>query len=510
MNLLKAMFTVSGLTFLSRITGLLREILAAHWFGAGLIMDAFNVAFRIPNMLRRLFAEGAFSQAFVPILGEYYHKKGHDETRLLISRTTTLLGTILFIVSVVGIFISPQLVYLFSAGFKAIPGKFELTTQLLQIVFPYIFLISLSCMFASVLNTVGAFALAAFASTLLNVAIIGTVLIAGHWFKQPVMAMAWGVTLGGILQVTLLGWGVRKYKLLPSWSWKPSDPATQRILKLMIPSLFGVSVSQVSLLINTHIASTLSSGSVSWVTFADRLMEFPSALLGVAAGTIILPQLIKHHQSQNTGAYNSLLDWGLRTTLMMSVPSAVALHVIGIPLIATLFMHGHFNARDAIQTHFALSAYSIGLCGIILVKVLAPAFYARQDIKTPVKLGILALIIAQLSNTFTVPLFAHAGLALSTGLSACVNALLLAFTLYKRGIYSPEPGWGKVILKTTVAVIIMASVLSFFKGNENNWFHYSNIEKVIRLLGLVVAGISAYFISLRCLGFKPSDFIRKE
>src|SRR2546421_6802241 len=398
MNLLRALVAVSSLTLVSRILGFIRDFFIARAFGAGLATDAFFVAFRIPNLLRRLFAEGAFSQAFVPVLGEVKNRQSVEETKSLIDGTATLLFLALAVAALLGVIAAPFIVYISAPGFAADPGRFDLTVAMLRITFPYIAFISLVAFSAGVLNTWNRFSVPAITPALLNISFIVGAAFFARFFDPPVLVLAWAVFAGGLLQLAFQVPFLAKLRLLPRWRLNFSHPGVQRILKLMAPAAFGVSISQVSLLINTIFASFLVSGSVSWLYYADRLMEFPAGVLGVAVGTILLPSLSKYHATADHAEYARLLDWGLRITFLLAVPSAVALAVLALPLIATLFHYGRLTAEDAWMTQHALVAYSVGLVGMILVKILAPGFYARQNIKTPGKIGILTLFATQAMN----------------------------------------------------------------------------------------------------------------
>ena len=444
MNLLKALATVSAMTLISRILGFVRDTVIARAFGAGLMTDAFFVAFKIPNLLRRLFAEGAFSQAFVPIFGEYKAKREFAEMRLLVDHVAGMLALALFVVTLIGVIAAPVVVYLSAPGFSADTQKFDITVNMLRIIFPYIFFISLTALAGGILNTYSRFSVPAFTPVLLNLCMIIGALWLTPYFNPPVLALAWSVLAGGVLQLAFQIPFLRQIKLLPRPRLDFRDAGVRRIMKLMGPAVFGVSVGQISLLINTIFASFLVTGSVSWLYYADRLMEFPAGMLGVALGTILLPSLAKHYASASHEEYSKLLDWGLRLTLLLALPAAVGLALLAVPLIATLFHYGEFSAHDLFMTREALLAYSIGLLGLIMVKVLAPGFYARQNIRTPVKIAIATLIVTQLLNLvfiFVLDL-RHAGLALAIGLGACMNASLLYYHLRKAGIYTPQAGWG--------------------------------------------------------------------
>jgi putative peptidoglycan lipid II flippase len=509
MNLLKSLAAVSSMTLLSRILGFARDALIARVFGAGLLTDAFFVAFKIPNLLRRLFAEGAFSQAFVPILAEYKTRKGHDATQTLVNQVGTALTLVLVVVALLGIVGAPWVAYVSAPGFQADPGKFALTVTLLRITFPYIIFISLVALAAGILNTHSKFSVPAFAPVLLNVAMIIATLWLAPYFDPPVLALGWGVALGGVLQLAWMLPHLKRINMLPRPTWHFNDPGVRRILKLMAPATLGVSVAQISLLINTIFASFLATGSVSWLYYADRLMEFPTGMLGVALGTILLPSLAKHYADDNSADYSKLLDWGLRLTLLLALPSAAALAVLGVPLITTLFKYGAFNALDVSMTQQALMAYSLGLVGLILIKVLAPGFYARQNIRTPVKVAIFTLVATQLMNLAFIGPFAHAGLALSIGLGACLNAGLLLHLLKKQQVYQPQPGWAAYFSRVLLAVSLMAAVLYFAMGDAQWWLAARFFDRMVRLSLLVGGGATLYFVALGLMGFRPRQFSRR-
>ena len=509
MNLLRALATVSGMTLLSRILGFVRDFVIAQSFGAGAATDAFFVAFRLPNLLRRMFAEGAFSQAFVPILAEYKNKQGDEAAHALINRVATLLGLVVLTISVLGALASPLIIYVSAPGFADEPEKFALTVELTRITFPYIFFMSLVALAGGVLNTWSRFAIPAFTPVLLNISFIAMALFAVPYFDPPVLALAWAVFIGGVLQLALQLRPLRQIGLLPRFDLHTKDPGVRRILKLMAPATLGVSVAQISLLINTIFASFLVSGSVSWLYYADRLMEFPAGLLGVALGTILLPSLSKYHADANPEGFSDLLDWGLRLTLMLTLPAALALAILSVPLISTLFNYGEFADADVFATQPALIAYSIGLTGMILVKVLAPGFYARQDIRTPVKIAIITLVATQLMNLAFIGPLKHAGLALSIGVAACLNAFMLFRGLRRIDIFRPRPGWGVFALKLCLALAALGAVLWLAKGDDAAWVNHPGLERALRLAGVVVAGAVTYFAVLFALGFRPRDFSRR-
>jgi putative peptidoglycan lipid II flippase len=521
MNLLKALATVSSMTLVSRVLGFVRDALIARLFGAGLATDAFFVAFRIPNLLRRLFAEGAFSQAFVPVLSEYRSRRGDVETRVLVDRTASLLALALLAVTAAGVAAAPIVVYVSAPGFAAAPAKFDLTVAMLRVTFPYILFISLVSLAGGVLNTWSRFAIPAITPTLLNLSFIFAALFCAPYFDPPAMVLAWAVLAGGVLQLALQLPALARIGMLPRPRLVFSDPGVRRILTLMGPAVLGVSVAQVSLLINTIIASFLGDGRVSWLYYADRLMEFPTGLLGVALGTILLPSLSKYHAEASGEEYSKLLDWGLRLTFLLAAPAAIALALLAVPLITTLFHYGQFGEHDVWMTRQALVAYSAGLLGLIMVKVLAPGFYARQNIATPVRIAIVTLIATQAMNGLFVlslehggleaatGIGPHAGLALAIGLGACLNAGLLYRKLRQHGIYLPQPGWGTFALKVCAALAAMAMALWLTMGPAAWWLGASGMSRVAAASGLVTLGGAAYFGALWLLGFRLGDFSRR-
>lgn len=498
------------MTMFSRVLGFARDAIVARVFGAGMATDAFFVAFKLPNLLRRIFAEGAFSQAFVPILAEYKSKQGEDATRVFVSYVSGLLTLALAIVTVIGMLAAPWVIMVTAPGFADTADKFALTTQLLRITFPYILLISLASLVGAILNTWNRFSVPAFAPTFLNVSMIGFALFAAPHFHPPVLALAWAVTVGGVLQLFYQLPHLKKIGMLVLPRINLKDTGSMRVVKQMGPAILGVSVSQISLIINTIFASFLASGSVSWMYYADRLMEFPSGVLGVALGTILLPSLSKSFASGNHEEYNRLMDWGLRLCFLLAVPSAVALGILAKPLTVSLFQYGKFTAFDAAMTQRALVAYSVGLVGLIVLKVLAPGFYSRQNIKTPVKIAIVTLIMTQLMNLAFIGPLKHAGLSLSIGLAACLNASLLYWQLRKQKIFTPEPGWGKFLTRLIAAVVVMAAVLLGVMHIMPEWSQGTMPWRILRLMGVVIAGIVAYFATLLVLGFRVKEFTRRS
>ncbi len=514
MNLFRALLTVSGFTLLSRVTGLVRETLIARAFGASQYTDAFYVAFRIPNLLRRISAEGAFSQAFVPILAEFKNQQGHDATKALVDATSTVLAWVLAIGSLLGVAGASWVVLIVASGLRADGQAFPLAVTMTRIMFPYIVFISLTSLASGVLNTYKHFSLPAFAPVLLNVAFIAAALFVAPYMKTPVFALAWAVIVGGILQFIVQLPALKKIDMLPRIGWNPlralAHRGVKRVLAKMVPAMFAVSVAQISLIINTNIASHIGPGAVSWINYADRLMEFPTALLGVALGTILLPSLSKAHVDADAHEYSALLDWGLRVTFLLAAPSAIALFFFAEPLTATLFHYGKFDGHAVVMVGRALSAYGVGLIGLILIKILAPGFYAKQDIKTPVKIGVGVLIFTQLSNYVFVPIFSHAGLTLSVGLGACMNALLLFIGLRRRRIYAPSAGWTLFFVQLIGACFVLAGAMRWFAANFD-WIgmHERPLERIALLAACLVLFAALYFGMLWLMGFKYAYFRRR-
>ena len=510
MSLLRALATVSSMTFISRILGFVRDLVIARAFGAGFATDAFFVAFKLPNLLRRLFAEGAFSQAFVPILSEYKNRRGEQDARLLVDHVAAVLALAVFVVTLVGVLAAPLIIYVTAPGFAATPDKFGLTVDLLRITFPYIFFISLTALAGGILNTYSRFSVPAITPVLLNLSFIGFALWGAPYFDPPVTALAWAVFVGGVAQLALQVPFLARLGLLPRFRLDLRDEGVRRILRQMGPAVFGVSIGQVSLVINMIFASFLVTGSVSWLYYADRLMEFPIGLLGVALGTVLLPSLSRHYADRSPQEYSGLLDWGLRLTLLLAAPAAAALALLAVPLVATLFHYGAFDAADVFATRRAVLAYSLGVIGLVMVKVLAPGFYARQDIRTPVKIAIVTLALTQVMNFAFIWPLQHAGLALAIGLGACINAALLLRGLLRRDIYRPQPGWPVFLLKLAIAVYIMGAMLWLASGADASWLAMGAATRAVNLTGVVLLGAASYFMVLWLLGFRLADFSRRS
>ncbi|QWE14293.1 murein biosynthesis integral membrane protein MurJ [Polynucleobacter sp. AP-Sving-400A-A2] len=514
MNLLSAAAKVSSLTMLSRITGLLRETLIARSFGASEWTDAFNVAFRLPNLLRRLFAEGAFSQAFVPILGEISSQGDVKQSQILVNAVATLLFWALLLTVLLGVIGAPLLILAIATGFEGGPA-YDASVVMTRIMFPYIGLISMVSLSAGILNTFGRFAIPAFTPVLLNLALISSAIFLAPHLDQPIYALSIGVLLGGVLQLAIQIPALAHLGLLPRVGLLPGaikaavqNPDARRVMKLMGPAVFAVSVAQISLIINTNIASRLQTGSVSWLSYADRLMEFPTALLGVALGTVLLPSLSKANAKNDLVHAGELLIWGLQLTFLLAAPCAIALFIFGEPLAAVLYHYGKFTALDVLMTQRALAAYGVGLIGLILVKILAPGFYSRQDIRTPVKIGLLVLVATQLANLVFVPWLGHAGLALSVGAGACLNAALLWIGLHRRSALPRFP-WLKYLGQLLLALIPFALLL-YYAATAHHWIALQSSPWI--RVGLLTAWLAAaavvYFSALWLVGIRWQKFLR--
>jgi putative peptidoglycan lipid II flippase len=514
MNLLRVLATVSGITLLSRITGLVREMSIAGLFGVSGQTDAFRVAFLIPNLLRRIFAEGAFSQAFVPILGEFKVRRGEEETKRLVDHVALVLTVVLVLITLAGVIGAPALVWLLASGLKHTDGTFDLAVLMTRLMFPYILLVSLVAAASGVLNTWRQFAIPAFTPVLFNVVWIAASFAFARFVDPPILSLALGVVLGGICQLAIQLPALAKIGMLPRFGGQFRsafrDEGVRRVMKKMLPAIFGVSVAQLSLIINVNIATHIGPGSVSWINYADRLMEFPTALLGAGLGTILTPSLSAARARGDDLEYGVLIDWGIRLSLLLALPCALALGMIAVPLTATLYQRGAFSPDDVVRTGQAVAAYGVGLVGLILVKILAPGFYASQDIRTPVKIGVLVLIVTQLFNLVTVPLFAHAGLALSTSIGATLNAALLYGMLRRRGALLVAPGWAPFLLKILLALTVLGVVL-YFGNRAVDWIALKSmpLRRVFDLGLLILAGAVSYLGTLVLTGMRIEHFKRR-
>lgn len=505
--LLKSTGIVSAMTSLSRITGFIRDMIYAQMFGAGTGMDAFFVAFRIPNFLRRLFAEGAFSQAFVPVFSEYQTQRSKEELKELVDQVAGTLGAILFVITAIGVLAAPLLILLFAPGFTKDASKYELTVTMLRITFPYLLFVSLTAFAGGVLNSCGRFAIPAVTPVLLNLTMIAAALWLAPSMEQPVVGLAWGVFIAGLIQLSFQIPFLRQIKLVPRPRWGWATQGVQQILKLMIPALFGSSVAQVNLLIDTVLASFLVSGSISWLYYSDRLVEFPLGIFGVALGTVILPKLSRQHASAETGGFSQTLDWALRWALLIGVPATIALILLSGPLLSALFQYGEFDARDVAMSARSLMAFALGLVAFMLIKVLAPGFYARKDTRSPVKYGLIAMAANTALVFMLIWSLAHAGLALATSLAAYLNAGLLFFNLRRRDIYQPASGWMKFLLQLLIANLVMGLVLWFGVGDLDQWTQASAKARLWHLSWLVAAGGTSYLLAVLAVGIRPRHLL---
>lgn len=501
-SLLRSSAVVSVMTMLSRILGMVRDVVVANYFGSGSSADAFFIAFKIPNFLRRLFAEGAFAQAFVPVLTEYRTQRSLHEVKRLVDRVAGTLGLILTGMTALGVVFAPYLAMLFAPGFRDEPEKMALAGELLRITFPYLLLISLTAFCGGILNSYGRFAVPAFTPVLLNLSMIGSTVLLSPYFDEPVMALAWGVFIAGVAQLIFQLPFLAKIQLLPVPRLSRNDEGVRRIMLLMVPALFGVSVSQINLLLDTVLASFLQEGSVSWLYYADRLSELPLGAFGIAIGTVILPSLSRLHSSDDPKAFSATLDWAVRMVLLVGVPAALALALLAEPLIAGLFHYGAMQESDVQQSAAALQAYALGVLTFMLIKVLAPGYFARQDLRTPVKVAVVCMIANMVFNLILIWPLQHVGLALATSLSALLNAGLLFWGLRKAGVFQASPGWGAFILRMLAACLAMSVVLLWLNAPMSDWFAWGWQHKAAMLTLLVCAGGGAYVLTLLACGLR--------
>ena len=506
---------VGANTFLSRVSGMVRDMVYSQVFGAGAFMDAFFVAFKIPNFLRRLSAEGAFSQAFVPVVSEYKHTRGQAEVRELVGGVAGTFGVILFFATLLGVIGAPVLIFLFGFGFRG-DARFDMAVEMLHWTFPYLFFISLVSLCSGVLNSYGRFGAPSFTPVLLNAVMILFSLFVAPGTRNPGLWLAIGVFVAGFVQLLFLWPFMTRLGVvgMPKWHW--THEGVRRIARLMLPGIFGSSVAQVSLLLDSAVASLLAAGSVSWLYYADRLVEFPMGVLAVALGTVILPGLSTHHAAKAPERFAATLDWAGRIIVLLVTPAAVGLFVLAGPLVATIYGYGKFDDEDIVMTTYALMAYSLGLMGFSLVKVLAPGYFARQDATTPVRIGMLAFgvnmafnlgVVLPAAKIFHVPA-PHALLALSTGLSAILNSTLLLRGLKKEGIYRAAPGWGGYATRILLAVAAMAGTVWWIAGDMQRWLAMDALARATRLAICIVAGGAVYFGLLWIMGLRWGEFRR--
>ena len=505
---------VGGNTLVSRVLGFVRDLVIARVFGADAATDAFFVAFRIPNMMRRLFAEGAFSLAFVPVLNEYKERHGRPALQGYIDRVAGTLGAVLLVVTVLGILAAPLLVLAFAPGFADAPDQRALAAEMLRLTFPYVLFISLTAFAGGILNTYERFGVPAFTPVLLNLSLIAAALGLAPMMERPIVALAWGVLIAGVAQLAFQLPALARLGLIPRPRIDLADPGVRRTGRLMLPALFGASVSQLNLLLGTVLASFLAAGSISWLYYADRLMELPLGVLGAALGTVILPRLAQRHAAEDPAAFSATLDWALRWVLLLGVPAAAGLAVLSGPTIATLFYagpdSGGFTGADVERTAAALSAYAFGMVGFMGVRVLAPGFYARQRMRDPVRIGVIAVAVnALLSLALMIPL-GHVGLALATTLSAFVNAALLLRGLLREGVYRPAAGWGWLVVRALAAGLAMSLTVAWLAGwlvgALDQWLALDTGARAGYLLAIILAGVLIYGAVLALGGVRPRHF----
>lgn len=510
-GLLRSSAITSSMTFVSRILGLVRDVVLARVFGPGDGADAFFLAFKIPNFLRRLFAEGAFNQAFVPVLSEYRSQRSLAQVQELINVVAGYLGTVLLVISALVVVAAPIVAYPIAYGFTSDPVKFQLFVDMLRITFPYLFLISMTAFAGSILNSYDRFAIPALTPALLNLSLIASALLLSPYFAQPEVALAWGVMIAGISQLLFQLPFLVRMQLMPRPSLKRGHEGVSRILRLMVPALFGVSVSQINLLLDTVIASLLVSGSVSWLYFSERLMDLPLGIFAVAIATVVLPSLSRRHAERSAHEFAALLDWALRLILLIAIPASLALVLLAQPMIITLFQNDNFDVNDVMQVTSSLQAYTVGLVAFMAIKVFAPGYYARQDTRTPVRIGIIAMAANMVLNILLVFVLdlAHTGLALATSLAAFLNAGLLLAGLIRAGVFSFQPGWTKFVLQMLLANALMSMFLVWFAGDWQDWLDWGTGQRASMMATVCFGGMAVYALGLLVSGVRPSYFRRQ-
>lgn len=518
MGLLRSASVFSSLTLVSRVFGLIRDQIIAIVFGPSAGLDAFWVAFKIPNFMRRVFAEGAFSQAFVPVLGQYKEQQGEVAVRELISQVAGSLSLVLIGVTVVGILVFPWLLLEYGPAAVENQHKLALTAEMLVLTLPYILFISLTALAGGVLNTYKRFAIPAFTPVFLNLCLIGAALLLTPYLPAgyEVTALAWGVLAAGIVQLVFQFPFLAKLGMLAWPRWGFGHPGVRRIMQLMGPAILGAMVVQINLLVDLLIAYTLlPDGSVSWLTFSDRMVEFPLGIFGVAIGTVILPSLSRHHARTAPQEFARVLDWGLRWALLIALPATVGLVILAGPLLVTLFNYGAFSTHDVVMSQMSLFAYASGLLAFILIKVLTPGFYSRQDTKTPVRIAVIAMLTnIALNLLFVLPWLhyglpaPHTGLAIATSLAAFLNAGMLFVMLRRQGVYAAAPGWGRMLAQIGAALLLMIGVLLLGVPALTQWFDWPALQRAMHLLLWVGAGTGVYFAGLYLFGFRFGAFRR--
>lgn len=505
-GLLGSLFTISAFTLVSRILGLVRDVVFASFFGATAMMDAFNVAFRIPNLFRRFFGEGAFNQSFVPVFSEYYEKK-RDQLPLFIAEVSGSLGIVLLGVTIAGIFFAPELVMLFAGGFKSYPEKFTVTTELVRIMIPYVFLICMLAMYSSVLNSLDRFALPALLPSFLNIAMIVGAFLSVQFLEIPIYGLGYAVIIAGVIQCLIVMYSVRRQNLLthlPKVAF--GAPGVKQVIILMIPALIGSSSSQINILINTQLASRLETGSVTWLYYSDRLVEFALGTVAVALGTVVLPKLSRLSASNDKEGFEKTVNWGIRLALILGIPSSIGLILLAEPLLALLFMRGAFTLNDVLMSAKSLVTYGTSIAAYFLIKILAPVYYARQDTKTPLKFGLISIGMNIVLQFILVKHYAHAGLALSTSIAAWANALLLLAGLHYLGIYHLKNLFKGKLWVVVPANLVLAIFLYWMSQYSSFWLEGQFLMRLLGLFGIILVSIIGYFGCLHILGFSLRQF----
>jgi len=503
-HLFKSTVIVSSMTLISRILGFVRDMLIARIFGVDVATDAFFVAFKIPNFFRRLFAEGAFAHAFIPVLADYKEQGSKADLKVFVDKTAGTLAGILMLLTLIGVVVAPVLILLLAPGFAWQGSQYDLAVLLLKITFPYLLFISLVAFAGAILNAHDKFAIPALTPVFLNISMI----VAAIWFaplmEQPIVALAWGVFAAGIIQVCFQIPSLMRLGLLPRFRWGYNDPGVKKTISLMLPAIFSVSVTQINLLLDTLVASFLTVGSVSWLYYSDRLVEFPLGMLGLALGTVILPKLAKDYATEDKKVFSYSLDWGLRLALLIGMPATIGLILLAEPMLSTLFQYKEFSWNDVHYAGLSLRAYAVGLLGYLLIKVLVPGFTARKDMKTPVRYGFYAMLVSLGLDVVLVFPLAHAGLALATSLGAFFNAALLLYQLLKKNIYRPVKGWWVFSLRILLASAAMSIVLYYFV-DANWWNQWHSGDRIINLFKWILIGLLTYIVTLVLTGLKLRD-----
>lgn len=505
-KLLKSTAIVSAMTLISRVSGLIRDVVMASVLGSSGLADAFFVAFRIPNFLRRIFGEGAFAQAFVPVFTELTERNTH-QAKLFVNSVAGLLALVTLVLTVLGIVFAPAIVGFYAPGYKDDPMQMAVTVDALRFMFPYLFCISLVAMSAGILNTLNRFAIPAVTPVLLNVCLILSMWILVPVFDSAASALAVGVLIAGVVQLLFQVPSLYKEGYLPKLALDRSNPAVVKVFGLMLPAVFSVSVAQVNMFVNTVLATSLVVGSPSWLYYSDRLMEFPVGVFGIALASVVLPSLSKEHVSGSGEGFSQMMDWALRWVTLIAVPATFALILLATPLLSTIFLRNAFTTHDVEMSALALEAFSIGICGFIFVKVLAPGFFARQDTKTPMRIAIVSVLVNVLMSLILVDFMQHTGLALAVSIAAWVNAGLLFIVLLWRGVYTPQKGWFWFLVRVAIAVTAMCSVLIWLEQEADVWYQWSLLERVLRLSLMVLAGGGCYTFVLLLLGVRPQQLL---